>query len=241
MANKKPESKTESKQDTSIDDATPDEMQDAILDAMMAHVPFDGWSQESINKAAEDVGVTKGFVKLAFPQGAVDMVDAYLKRIDDQMLKQLLKLSVADMKIRDRISTAIKTRMQINLQNREVVSRTVTFLAMPQNTPLSVRSLWRTADMMWRWAGDEATDYNHYTKRLVLSGVYSTTLLYWLNDDSEDFSGTWQFLDRRIENVMQFEKAKAKGLKIMDNIPGLADIFGPKTKQSENSENKEKS
>jgi ubiquinone biosynthesis protein COQ9 len=218
-----------------IDDAssTPDEMRGAILDAVMAHVPFDGWSEDSIKKAADDVGVTRAYIKLSFSEGAADMVDAYLKRIDAEMLAGLKKLPVDDIRIRDRISTAIKLRMEINQKNREVVARTVSFLAMPHNTPLSVRSLWRTADIMWRWAGDKATDYNHYTKRVVLSGVYSSTLLYWLNDLSEDYEDTWSFLDRRIENVMQFEKLKAKGLKFIDNIPGLADVFGAKAKKSE--------
>ncbi|MCK5041127.1 MAG: COQ9 family protein [Sphingomonadales bacterium] len=232
--------KSKSKPEAEKEDKTPDEMAGEILDAVMTHVPFDGWSEDSIKKAADDVGLSRAYIKLAFPEGAADMVDAYLKRIDTEMLKELHKLPVDEIRIRDRISTAVKLRMEINQKNREVVSRTVAFLAMPQNTPLSVRSLWRTADMMWRWAGDKATDYNHYTKRVILSGVYSTTLLYWLNDDSEGYADTWGYLDRRIENVMQFEKVKSKGLKFLDNIPGLADIFGPKSHKQKDTDKTDK-
>lgn len=217
---------------TAKNDKTPDEMRSDILDAVMCHVPFDGWSEDSINKAASEIGLSRAYIKLSFPDGAAGMVDMYLERIDDEMLEELAKLPVDEIRIRDRISTAIKVRMDINARHKEVVSRTVTFLALPHNAAQSVKSLWRTADHMWRWAGDKATDYNHYTKRVILSGVYSTTLLYWLNDTSDDYEDTWAFLDRRIENVMQFEKVKSKGLAMLDKIPGLADIFGPKNNAS---------
>ena len=84
--------------------------------------------------------------------------------------------------------------------------------SMPQNVRASLRGAWQSADIMWRLAGDTATDYNHYTKRAILSSLYSATLLVWLDDESEDKAETRAFLDRRIENVMQFEKAKAQWL-----------------------------
>lgn len=223
--NKKKSAKTSTKTN---EDMTPDEMRLPILKAVMAHVPFDGWSEQAIVAGLGDIGVSRAYAKLSFPEGAADLVDAYLKNIDQEMMQVLNKLPVESMRIRERITKAVRVRMDINAGNREIVARTVTFLALPHNTPLSVKSLWRTADQMWRWAGDRATDYNHYTKRVILSGVYSSTLLYWLNDDSENYSDTWAFLDRRIENVMQFEKLKAKGIKLFDKLPSLADIMRKK-------------
>jgi len=203
------------------DDQTPDEMRSPILDAVMAHVPFDGWSEDAITAAASELGLTRGFVSLAFPRGAEDMVDFYLSRIDAEMTAELDKLDVDSIRIRDRISTAIKIRMEINARHREVVARTVSWLALPMHAPLATKAVWRMADIIWRWAGDVSVDYNHYTKRVILSGVYSSTLLYWLNDESDDFADTWAFLDRRIENVMQFEKAKAKGVKMLEKFPNI--------------------
>lgn len=206
-------------------DETPDEKRPQILAAVMDHVPFDGWSQAAIKAAAKDVGLSREYIELAFPAGVDDMVKAYLRGIDDEMMAELEKLNVDEMRIRDRISTAIKTRMAINARHREVVRRTLAHLSLPSRAPLSMKSLWRTADLIWRWAGDTATDYNHYTKRVILSGVYSSTLLYWLNDESEDSKDTWAFLDRRIENIMQFEKLKAKGIEVFDKLPNIFTIL----------------
>jgi ubiquinone biosynthesis protein COQ9 len=116
--------------------------------------------------------------------------------------------------------------LELNEVYREAVHRTVTWLAVPLNVPHGAKLLWRTADVMWCMAGDTATDYNHYTKRGILSGVYSATLLYWLNDVSEGYEKTWAFLDRRIENVMQFEKVKAKAIKATKDLPDIAAMLG---------------
>ena len=107
-----------------------------------------------------------------------------------------------------RIRMALVTRLEQG--DREVTRRALNLLAQPQHAALSAKLLWQAADAMWRAAGDTATDYNHYTKRLILSGIYSATLLHWTQDDSEDFAATRRFIDRRIDGVMRFEKAKAK-------------------------------
>lgn len=205
---------------------TPDEMRDAILDAVLAHVPFDGWSKKAMHRGAADAGVTEAFARLAFPSGVSDMVDYYLRRLDARMTAKLAKMKLDKMRIRDRITTAVEVRLALNGENREAVRRTITWLAMPGHSALGAKALWRTANAMWRAAGDTATDYNHYTKRMILSGVYSSTLLVWLQDESEDHAETSAFLDRRIDNVMSFEKAKAKLRDKTGDLPNIARILG---------------
>ena len=211
---------------------TPDEMRDAILDATLAHVPFDGWSAKAVRAGAVDAGVTEAFVRLAFSAGSAgtggvkDMVKYYLGRLDERMVATLAKKKLGKMRIRERISTAIKARLALNGENREVVRRTLTWASMPGNADVAARALWRTADAIWRAAGDTATDYNHYTKRLMLAGVYSSTLLVWLQDESEDFADTDAFLERRIDDVMKIEKVKAKLRDKTGDLPDIARFLG---------------
>ncbi|MEE8370596.1 MAG: COQ9 family protein, partial [Sphingomonadales bacterium] len=155
-----------------------------------------------------------------------DIVDHFLTRSDGEMLEALEDVDPETLKIRERIRSAVKARIELHGGRKDAVGRTLAYLALPMNAALSARALWRTSDVIWRWAGDRATDYNHYTKRAILSAVYSSTLLYWLNDDSEDAEKTWGFLDRRIENVMQFEKLKAKVLCKTEKMPDIARRLG---------------
>lgn len=220
---KKPDRKT---------DKTPDEMRDAILDATLVHVPFDGWSSKAMRQGAADAGVTEAFARLAFSAGSAgtggvrDMVVYYLARLDDRLAADLAKKKLGKMRIRDRITAAVLARLALNDENREVVRRTLTWAAMPGHADVAARSLWKTADVMWRAAGDTATDFNHYTKRAILSGVYSSTLLVWLQDESEDYADTAAFLGRRIEDVMRIEKVKAKVRKKTAHLPNIARILG---------------
>ncbi|TDI62639.1 MAG: COQ9 family protein [Alphaproteobacteria bacterium] len=204
----------------------PSEMRPEIIAAMLDHVPFDGWSEAGMKQAAGDLGVPLAFIKMAFPGGAAEMVEEYLLGLDSEMLKLLKKKRLDKMGMTKRIVTAVKVRLEINHGHREAVRRTVGFLALPFNAPLAAKCLWRTVDAMWNAAGDTATDYNHYTKRLILGGVYSTTLITWLGDESEGYQDTFEFLDRRIANVMEFEKVKAKAREFTKDLPDLAKILG---------------
>ncbi len=208
------------------DDRTPDEWRGDIIDAVAVHVPFDGWSEKSLKAALQDLDLDPGIARLAFPDGIREMVDAYLGRVDDKMMVVLEAIDPDKLRIRERIATAVKARLGLHAGQKPLVERTVFYLALPLNADLSLKSLWRTADLIWRWAGDTATDYNHYSKRAILSAVYSSTLLYWLNDESEGAEATWGFLDRRIDNVMQFEKLKARLHKAAEKMPNLARELG---------------
>jgi ubiquinone biosynthesis protein COQ9 len=170
---------------------------------------FDGWNAKAVESAAAQLGIDLSQARLAFPKEQAAMVDSYIQGVDAAMEAHFTPDRVAALKIRDRIRALIWYRLEIMAPAREAVRTGLSILAMPQNLPLALRTGWRSADLMWRLAGDTATDYNHYTKRLILSGVYASTLLAWLDDKSEGWMETGAFLDRRLAEVMRFEKWKA--------------------------------
>jgi len=170
---------------------------------------FDGWTRAAVESAAKQLEIEPAQARLAFPRHQAGMIDAYIKSVDRAMAERLSPAKLSAMKIRQKIRTLIWIRLQIMAPAREAVRRALAILAMPQNMPLTMRIGWRSADLMWRLAGDTSTDYNHYTKRITLGGVYGSTLLVWLDDQTEGWSETAAFLDRRIENVMEFERWKA--------------------------------
>ena len=173
------------------------------------HAAFDGWTAKAVDSAAAQLGFDAAQARLAFPKPPAEMVDAYTEGVDAAMVAHFTPERIAAMKIRERIRALIWYRLEVMAPAREAVRTGLSILAMPQHVPLALRIGWRSADLMWRIAGDTATDYNHYTKRLTLSGVYASTLLTWLDDRGEDWAETSAFLDRRIDDVMRFEKWKA--------------------------------
>ncbi|WP_417458799.1 COQ9 family protein [Kordiimonas sp.] len=207
-------------------DRTPEELRLPLMEAMTDHVAFDGWTETALRRAAEDVGVTPEVAELAFPRGAIEVLELHLEDADAVLAKALAERDLASMKIRDRITVAIRTRLELNMGEQEVIKRGLATLALPQHMALGSKALWRTADVMWRAAGDTSTDHNWYTKRATLSAVYSAVLLYWLNDSSEDCADTWAFLDHRIENVMAIEKAKFQVREACKNAPSLSRFLG---------------
>ena len=187
-----------------------DELRAALAPLLPAHAAFDGWSDKAVARAADALGVPADRARLAFPDGAVQMIDTWFDAIDLAMLDAFPADRVAAMKIRERIRELLLFRLRAALPQREALRRAVAILAMPQNAPRAAKLAWRTADRVWRLAGDTATDFNHYSKRAILVGVYASTLLVFLDDDSPDLAATTAFLDRRIGDVMRFEKAKAR-------------------------------
>ena len=170
---------------------------------------FDGWTRAAVDSAADSLGIDRAQARLAMPKTPAGMVDVYIQGVDRALEEHFTPERLEGMKIREKIRALVWKRLEIMTPAREAVRRGVAILAMPQNLPLGLRIGWRTADLMWRIAGDTSTDFNHYTKRMMLGGVYASTLLAWL-DDSEGWSETAGFLDRRIDDVMQIEKWKAQ-------------------------------
>ena len=170
---------------------------------------FDGWTQTAVEAAADSLGIDPAQGRLAAPKDAIGLIDLYIQGIDRTLEAEFPPERVAAMKIRARIREMLWRRFELMQPAKESVRRALAVLAMPQNLLRANKMGWRSADLVWRLAGDTATDFNHYTKRLTLSAVYGSTLLAWLNDDSDEQVETAAFLDRRIDNVMAFEKWKS--------------------------------
>jgi ubiquinone biosynthesis protein COQ9 len=171
---------------------------------------FDGWSGKAVDSAARQLGIDPVQARLAFPKTQAGMIDVYIQEVDRALEACFTPERLSQLKIRQKIRSLVWRRLEIMGPAREAVRRALAILAMPQNIPLAVRASWRTADGMWRMAGDSSTDFNHYTKRMTLAAVYGSTLLVWLDDSSEGWTETAAFLDRRIEDVMEIEKLKAE-------------------------------
>jgi ubiquinone biosynthesis protein COQ9 len=169
---------------------------------------FDGWTQAAVDTAADQLGIDRAQARLAVPKDQASKIDLYIRGVDRALEEWFTPERLENLKIREKIRTIVRKRLEIMEPAREAVRRALSILAMPQNVPTALRTGWRTADVMWRIAGDTSTDYNHYTKRLMLGGVYASTLLVWLDDQTQGYAETAGFLDRRIDDVMQIEKLK---------------------------------
>jgi ubiquinone biosynthesis protein COQ9 len=181
-----------------------------LLTAALPLVSFDGWGGQTFTQAVADSGVDADIAALACPRGGLDLALAYHRQGDAQMLEALEATDMSDMRFRDRITLAIRLRLQASGPDKEAVRRATTLFSLPQNTAEGAQAIWRTADLIWTALGDTSTDINWYSKRATVSAVYSATVLFWLGDQSEENADTWAFLDRRIADVMQIEEIKAR-------------------------------
>jgi ubiquinone biosynthesis protein COQ9 len=191
----------------------------AIIDSTLPHVPFDGWTQGALQHGAADAGFEKVMALRVFPGGPVEAVEFWSQLADRRMLQALEQRDLAAMKVRERVAAAIRLRLEQTAGHREAVRRALGLLALPLNAGKGPALLWRTVDAIWYAAGDTATDFNYYTKRGLLAGVYSATVLYWLEDRSEGFANTWSFLDRRIGEVMRVPQALSGLRKRLEGLP----------------------
>lgn len=181
-----------------------------ILQAALPDLAFEGFTDAVVDKAGQSAAIEPAETALAFPRGGIDLAIYFVRHGVAEMQAKLETIDIESMKIRDRIKTAVQTRLEIDADNKEIARRAFNILALPSNAKDASACLAHTVDVMWRSTGDKSTDFNFYTKRATLAAVYSATRLVWLNDDSVDSQDSWTFLDRRIDNVMQIEKGKAK-------------------------------
>ncbi len=191
-----------------------------LLEATLRHVPFDGWSQAAIAAGAADAGFDPSLAARAFPGGPAGLSEFFSTAADRTMLAGLEARDLAAMRVRDRVALGVRLRLEAVAAHREAARRALVVLALPRNGRLALRCLHRTVDAIWRAAGDTATDYNYYSKRALLGAVYAATVLYWLGDRSEDFADTWDFLDRRLADVMKVPRGLAR---IRDRLGALPD------------------
>jgi len=201
-------------------------MKAAVLEAALAHAAADGFTEKLLERAGEAAGVDGTALARLFPDGPLSLVEAFSDAADAAMEKRLAKKKLSAMKIRERIRQAVLARLEALVPRKDAARRAATFLTLPPHAGLGAKLLYRTVDRMWRAVGDNSTDFNFYTKRAILAGVYSATLMRWFTDESVDETITREFLDRRIENVMQFEKFKARVKEQAKGLPSLGDILG---------------
>jgi ubiquinone biosynthesis protein COQ9 len=187
-----------------------EQMRRRLALAVGENAVFDGWTGAAVDSAARQMGIDPIQARLAMPKGQAGLIDLYIQEVDRALEAAFTPKRLASMKVREKIRSLIWQRLEIMGPAREAVRRALAILAMPQNLSLALRVSWRSADLMWRIAGDRSTDFNHYTKRMTLGAVYASTLLAWLDDRSEGWSETSAFLDRRIDDVMKIEKLKAE-------------------------------
>ena len=208
-----------------IEDTPLAELRPRLIAAMLPNVPFDGWTALARDAAADADGIDRDIAAMALPDAAA-MADAFTARADAMMAGAMAAAGAAQMKVRDRIRLALRTRFEQAGEDRESVRSALAVMMRPANAGMAAKTLWRTADAMWRAAGDTATDFNHYSKRAILGSVYLASLLYWLDDDSEGHRATWDFIDRRIDGIMRFEKAKARVTGALGKLPDPARFLG---------------
>lgn len=201
---------------------TPDHAKSLILQAALAHVAFDGWSEATLAAAIADSAVSSALGHALFPRGGVDLAIAYHRAGDAAMAEALATRDLGPLRFRDKVTLAIRLRLEA--ADKELVRRGAALFSLPQHAATGAQLVWGSADAIWTALGDTSRDINWYTKRATLSAVYASTVLFWLGDSSENNAATWDFLDRRIENVMQFEKTKAA---FRENPLGKALFNGP--------------
>ncbi len=189
-------------------DLTLEEMRSLLAPKVARHAAFDGWGDAAVGAAAADCGIDAGLARIAMGKSPVDHIDAWFAHVDDAMRAAMPVETLSQMGMTRRITTLIETRLDILSPEREGLRRAIAILALPTNAARAARLAWRSADSMWRQAGDTASDFNHYSKRMTLGAVYTSTIAVFLNDDSDGQAETRAFLARRIANVMQFEKWK---------------------------------
>ncbi|MEQ8194964.1 MAG: COQ9 family protein [Rhodospirillales bacterium] len=194
-------------------------MKDAILLAALVHVPFDGWTRTALRRGAADAGYGADASRRAFPGGLREWAGYFSDYADRRMIEALGGHDLSETRVRDKVTLAVRLRLEALAPHREAVRAAAAFLAIPVNVPLATRLTYRTVNAIWYAAGDTAADFNFYTKRGLLAAVYGATVLYWLNDTSEGGRDTWSFLDRRIGDVMKIPGYSARAKKFLERLP----------------------
>ena len=206
--------------------ATLEELRVMLAPRVAAAAVFDGWSAEAAVAAARETGVDPEVAAYAYHGDAMEMISAWITHVDAEMARACPADELAGLPIRERIRRLVFARLDAVQGCEEALRRALSIMALPRNAARALRLGWSSADAMWRLAGDTATDYNHYTKRAILASVYAATLAVYVDDRSEDKAETHSFLDRRIEGIIRFEKAKAQWVRPVDERFSLPRFLG---------------
>ena len=204
-----------------------DSRREALLEAMLPDAAFDGWSRAALRAAARRLGIPVGEALATFPGGSADLVAGFSRWADRRMLDRLEALPLDPLRVPERIALAIGVRLEIVAPWREAVRRALMVLALPQHTPLAMRLIYETVDAIWYAAGDHATDFSFYTKRLTLSAIYGATVLCWIDDRSEGFADTRAFLDRRLADAARIGRARRDLETLVERLPNPFRLLRP--------------
>lgn len=200
-----------------------EDLRERILAEALPQIPKTGISEATLQAAGAKAGIESAELKAAFPNGPASLAEAFSHWADARMEERVR--GTQPERLRDRVSNAVRARIEVLVLHKEAARRASAFLALPQNAPLAAKLMMRSVDRMWRAAGDRASDFSYYTKRALLSGVYAATYVYWLSDSSEGYAETWTFLEHRIDNVMQIEKFRGQAREAMAKLPNPLDIL----------------
>ncbi|PKU26299.1 COQ9 family protein [Telmatospirillum siberiense] len=201
------------------------DLRDQLVLATLDQVPFEGWSPRALQEAAKDLALDPTIAERLFPGGALEAIDHFTDLADRRLLEVAAANDLAGMRRSERIRWLIRQRIEAWAGHRESVRRAVTFLTLPTHGHIAARSSWRTADTIWYASGDAATDFSYYTKRATVAAVYTGTLLYWLQDDSEDFADSWAFLDRRLADALKVTRLRTTVEKRLGQLPNPVRLF----------------
>ncbi len=203
-----------------------DQIRNDVVEKMLPNVPFDGWSSRALKDAAAAAGIDHATLRMAFPGGEIDAVVHYSNQMDKAFLEKIQNMDLSEMRVRERVTFAVRTRIEMMEDHREAARRAASMFSLPFYAPIGTQALYRVVDAIWHGIGDTSTDFNFYTKRAILAGVYASVLVIWFDDRSDRNIKTWEFLDRRIADVMQIEKVKAGLKSVTDRLPSPASFLG---------------
>jgi ubiquinone biosynthesis protein COQ9 len=204
-----------------------DSERDRLIAAMLPDVAFDGWSRHALRLAAGRIGMPVGEAMALFPRGAPDMISAFSRWADRQMLDRLEALPAEPVSLSRRIALALRLRFELLLPCREAVRRGMAVLAMPQNTALGLRLLYETVDGTWYAVGDTATDFSFYTKRASLAAIYAAAMLFWLDDRSPGCVETDTFVDRRLADLHRLTELRQRFEAAAERLPNPLRLLRP--------------
>ena len=201
---------------------------DRLFEMVLQHVPFDGWGSKSLNAAAHDLGMTSITARRLFPQGQESLLAWLGHWLDRKATERLADVDLTKLRIRERIAKLVSVRLDILKGHKEAMRRAVAAGVLPHNLFATGRRIWSGADDIWRAAGDRGTtaEFDYWTRRGLLSGVWIATFLFWLEDRSDDDADTQAFLGRRIDDVMRIAKLKGRLQTTLRGIPGLGVFVG---------------
>ncbi len=193
----------------------------ALILATAENAVFEGWQSAALHQAADNLGLSDTEADLMFPGGMIDVIEEFINWADCEMEAKLQQQNISHLKIRDRIALAVRTRFEVVAPYKEACRLAATTLALPANHLLALRRLYASVDRIWFVIGDRSTDYNFYSKRLLLSGVFASTFAFWLSDDSHGCHQTWHYLDRRIKDVLMVGGQFGKIVKSTHKLPNI--------------------